>query len=109
MIDLQALYTLANLEASPYRWYSSSSGRIELVIAAEDAAGASHSGQCDADVMALSEVPYIAVQLAQLEPATVADELKEYGAWDAAELADHAQNLQRLLWIACGDIREGQC
>jgi hypothetical protein len=33
-------------------------------------------------------------------------ELKEYGAWDAEELADHEQNLQRILWLASGDITE---
>jgi hypothetical protein len=33
-------------------------------------------------------------------------ELKEYGAWGAEELADHDQNLQRVLWLAAGDITE---
>jgi large repetitive protein len=32
------------------------------------------------------------------------DLLDEYGAWDDKELRDHAQNLQRILWLACGDI-----
>jgi hypothetical protein len=32
--------------------------------------------------------------------------LKEYGAWDATELADHDQNLQRILWLAAGDISD---
>jgi hypothetical protein len=45
-------------------------------------------------------------QLQKLDRALVASELREYGAWDSDELADHAQNLQRLLWIACGDIAE---
>lgn len=33
-------------------------------------------------------------------------ELKEYGAWDAEQLDDDAQNWQRILWIAAGNIRE---
>lgn len=33
-------------------------------------------------------------------------ELKEYGAWDAEELADNEQNKRRLLWIAAGNLRE---
>jgi hypothetical protein len=32
--------------------------------------------------------------------------LKEYGAWDRQELADHDQNLQRILWLAACDITE---
>lgn len=87
-------------------WFSSSSGRIEFQIKYDDARGASHQGQCDDDVRDLSRVPYVAEQLARIDPADLRRELKEYGAWDAEELADHDQNLQRLLWLACGDIRE---
>ena len=31
---------------------------------------------------------------------------KEYGAWDDEERTDHDQNLQRILWLAAGDITE---
>lgn len=48
----------------------------------------------------------IAVQLAALDPKALASELQEYGAWDETELADHEQNLQRILWLAAGDIIE---
>jgi hypothetical protein len=51
--------------------------------------------------------PAIIKQLNALKPALVRDELKEYGAWDSDELANHADNLTRLLWIACGDLIEG--
>lgn len=33
--------------------------------------------------------------------------LAGYGAWDAAELADHDANVRRLFWIACGTIADG--
>lgn len=52
-------------------------------------------------------VPSIEKQLNKLDPSLVAKELKEYGAWDSVELSDHSANLSRLLWIACGDIKEG--
>jgi hypothetical protein len=65
-----------------------------------------HPGQCDADVLALSREPKIARQLQKLDPKLVAECLKEYGAWDDEELADHQQNLQRLLWVAACDIAE---
>lgn len=92
--------------ANDLEWWSESLGRIELQIAREDAESASHPGPCDADVARLRDVPYIREQLDRLPPALVAECLREYGAWDAEELADHDANLDRLLWIACGDISE---
>ena len=86
--------------------WSSSSGLIELNISKGQAAIGYHSGDCDEDIGALSHNAGIAAQLAALDPAIVASELKEYGAWDSAELSDHDANLRRLLWIACGDIME---
>jgi hypothetical protein len=87
-------------------WYSSGSGRIELQMTLGQAKSARHQGQCDADVLELSKLPTIARQLRKIDARTLRDELREYGAWDADELADHDQNLQRLLWLAAGDIRE---
>lgn len=83
-----------------------SSGRIELQMTRAQAVGASHPGQCDADVLALSRTPKIARQLARIDPALLREELREYGAWDDEELQDHQQNLQRILWILAGDIIE---
>ena len=88
-------------------YWTSSSGRIELDIKRAHARNATHSGPCDGDIASLSAQPYIARQMRKIDPATLSAELAEYGAWDDAERADHAQNLQRLLWIACGDIAEG--
>lgn len=87
-------------------FWSESHGRIELQITREDAESASHQGQCDADIADLRRVPYIQEQLDRLSPALVAKCLREYGAWDANELADHDANLDRLLWCACCDISE---
>jgi hypothetical protein len=89
-------------------WHTSGSGRIELNITKRQAASASHSGQCDTDVLALSQVPAIARQLKRIDPVVLRNELREYGAWDDNELADHAANLQRYLWLACGDITDGR-
>jgi len=86
-------------------FYTSGSGRIELKMTLEQAQSVSHSGQCDLDVKDLSRVPSIKRQLDKLDAATLANELKEYGAWDASELAD-SQNLQRILWLAGCDIAE---
>lgn len=102
------LYKQADDEEEGLLWFSTSSGRIELQISLSDAESASHQGQCDDDVKELSEVPYIAEQLAKIDPELLKSELREYGAWDDSELSDHDQNLQRLLWIACGDIVENE-
>lgn len=87
-------------------WWTSSSGRIGLDITLTQARAAAHPGPCDADVLALPQVPAIRRQLDEISPAQLAAELREYGAWSDQELADHEQNLQRLLWLACGDLVE---
>lgn len=85
-------------------WFTGS--YLELKMTKEQARSASHQGQCDDDVEALSRVPAIAKQLAALDPEKLRSELRGYGAWDADELADHDQNLQRILWLAAGQIVE---
>lgn len=89
-------------------WWTTSSGSIELNITKDQAARAAHTGQCDADVFALSQEPVIRRQLAKLDQDQVRDELRQWGSWDETELEDDAQNLQRLLWLACCDIAEGK-
>lgn len=87
-------------------WFSSSSGKIELSIPLDDAASGYHSGHCDNDIAELLEKPLIKAQMMDIDPKLLAEELREYGAWNDAELSNHADNLARLLWIACGDIVE---
>lgn len=91
---------------APRVWWTSSDGRLELQLTLAQARSASHSGRCDDDVRALSQAPDIAEQIQQWKPEDVRRELEGYGAWDAAELADHDQNLQRALWCAANDVME---
>jgi len=88
------------------RWWSTSSGRIELQLWLSDSSAGHHQGDCLQDVQELLAVPYIYNQLVVLDSDLIAAELGEYGCWDDAELGDHSANLERLLWIACGDIQE---
>jgi hypothetical protein len=88
-------------------YWTTGSGRIELQMTKNEAANCAHSGQCDNDVMALSKQRKIQKQLDKIPPELLAEELKEYGAWDSEELADHEQNKQRILWLAANDIMEG--
>ncbi len=80
--------------------------QIVLKITKSDAKKGSHPGQCDKDVLELSKKPYIAKQLMNMDKDWLKKELSEYGAWEKEELEDHNENLQRILWIACGDINE---
>jgi hypothetical protein len=89
-------------------WWKTGSGRIELHIAMNDARTALRSRPCNDDIASLRNVPYLRRQLAKISPSVLLGELREYGAWNNAELADHDANLTRLLWLACCDVAEGQ-
>jgi hypothetical protein len=78
--------------------------RFEIKMTLEQARGASHQGRCDEDVEALLKLRHIQKQLQRISPTAIREELKEYGAWDEEELADHEANMQRIVWIAAGNI-----
>lgn len=80
--------------------------RFEFAMTLEQALSAAHQGECSEDVEALSRVPEIRSQLDALDPEQVRRELKGWGAWEAEELTDHEDNLQRILWLAACNIRE---
>ncbi len=80
--------------------------RFELCMTLAEARAAAHPGPCDSDVAELAIKPDIARQLAAIDPDAMRAELREYGAWDAAELSDHAANLLRVVWLAAGNIAE---
>ena len=67
-----------------------------------------HPGPCDADVKEGANIPSIKRQLAKIDPEQLRKELREYGAWDDEELSNHQDNLERILWIAAGDIIDGK-
>lgn len=80
--------------------------RFELKITKEQALTGSHPGPCDSDIRDLLTVPAIKRQLDKIPADSIREELKDYGAWDDEELANDQDNRSRILWIACGDIRE---
>jgi hypothetical protein len=80
--------------------------RFELKITKAQALQGSHQGPCDLDIRDLLNVPAIRRQLDKIPAELIAEELKDYGAWDETELSDHEANKARILWIACGDIVE---
>ena len=88
------------------KWWSAGSGLVELRLTRDQWESCSGQGRQDDNVAELRRVPSVRKQLDALDPARVAAELREYGAWDAEQLANHDDNLDRLLWIACCDLRE---
>jgi len=87
-------------------YWTTGSGRIDLKLTKKQAGIGSHPGESQPDVEYLRTIPAIKRQLAKIDPQILRDELSEYGAWDGNELSNHDMNLTRILWIACGDIRE---
>ena len=80
--------------------------RFELNITKAQVLATWHPGAMDDDIAALAKVPRIARQLKRLDHEQVRLELAEYGAWNDDDLQDHAQNLQRVLWLGVCDIWE---
>lgn len=89
------------------RWFTSSCGRIEFQMTLEQAQSVCHTGPCDMDVKALSEMDDIKAITDKLDPETIRIVINEaYGDITEEELKDDEQNIQRLLWIAGCDIDE---
>lgn len=84
------------------------SGRINLYMTLEQAKSVAHSGSCDNDVAELRKLPEVAQQLKEIDAAVLKKALREYGCWNEIELANHEENLDRIVWIAGGDIADGQ-
>ncbi len=82
--------------------------RFEIKMTKKQAISASHPGPCDLDVKALLRIPAIKRQLAKISDADLIAELYDYGAWNDEELAVRADNEERIVWIAAGDIAEGR-
>lgn len=82
--------------------------RFSLRITLADAKSGSHPGDCCDDVNQLIRKTYIVNQLNRIGHQKIADELREYGAWDEEELSDSVACKRRIVWLACGDIVEEQ-
>lgn len=80
----------------------------EIQMTEDQANSAYHSGQCDNDVRALSEVPEIKAQLDKIGHTMMARELRDWGTWSDEELSDRDATRQRFLWVAAADIVEGR-
>ena len=86
-------------------WHASSCGRIETKIPEEAISDCAASGRND------EAVEYWAPRIerpASATPELLAACLREFGAWDAEELEDDAQNWRRWIWSACHDLSDAE-
>lgn len=94
----------------PRSLYWASFNYFEFRLPGQAVIDCAHSGRCDGDVARWA--PKIKEQVARDNfpnkptPEAIRAELREYGAWDAAELADDDANWQRIVWLAAGHISE---
>ena len=97
--------TESELNATHYGCFDGLRG-LEIEMTLDDALSASHQGQCDNDVAALTVQPAISAQLDAIHADTLRLALQESGAWGRGELQDDTANRQRAVWLAACDIRE---
>ena len=79
---------------------------FDLYFTRQDVDSVPSSGQCDDAVKIIAKKPYIERQFANIDNSKLVKELSGYGAWDDIELQDKQANIERIIWIACGDIKE---
>ena len=66
----------------------------------------SKSGNNEYSVNYYMNLPKYRKQLDKLNKESVRAELNDLGAWEDEELKNHEDNLQRLFWLACGNIMD---
>ena len=80
--------------------------RFTLQLPALCVSECAHQGDCSADVARWAMHRDVSAQFDTIEPDDLRAELREYGAWDDAELSDTAENRERMLWIAACNISD---
>lgn len=79
---------------------------FDLYFTRQDVDSMPSSGACDDTVSVIANKPYIIRQFAAIDNSVLIKELTEYGAWDEAELQDKQANIERVIWLACSNIKE---
>lgn len=59
----------------------------------------------DWSVMVIND-PEVRLELDKILPEKVATELRDLGAWEEDELANHEDNLKRLVWVLVGNYTD---
>jgi len=82
--------------------------RFEIKMTLKQAQSVSHQGECLPDILELLKNKEYLRQLKNIDPESIAAELKEYGAWSDEELLNFPENnLKLITWIAgCNIVEE---
>lgn len=83
-------------------------GMLELRLPESYVSDCSGPGRADPGVRFWREVSEDADSFRDVSDDTLREVLRGYGAWDDPELADRVENIERVIWIAACDAREGQ-
>ena len=81
---------------------------FDLYFTRQDVDSMPLSGACDDTVNVIANKPYIIRQFNAIDNSVLIKELTGYGAWDDTELQDKQANIQRIIWLACSDIKESE-
>lgn len=83
-----------------YEWFDKN-GFLSKEIPTECVMACSHSGDCYHDV-----ITWVAKLRFQVPPDKARMYLKKFGEWDDCLDCDHSTLNERVLWLACNDIKE---
>lgn len=104
--------TTEHHELYPSLIYWASFNRFELRLPGQCVIDCSRGGDCGADVEAWTGRIRELIERDGFKnrptPELIRDELEEYGAWDAGQLADDGANFERLVWLAACSIGEDE-
>lgn len=86
--------------------WNSSSGKLQLTFTKSEYNSIPITGQAIGPITELIKKPRIIAQFGLVPDQLLIETLKEFGCWDDSELQNRADNIQRILWIACLDLQE---
>jgi len=96
------ILTMKTIQENKTYW--ATFNRFEFEMPEDAVRDCYHQGACDQDV----DYWHNKISLSHITDEKLAEELKEYGAWDEEELADREANEKRIIWLAAGDIQESE-
>lgn len=87
-------------------WIGGDNGDLELELTEEQFMSIPRGQDCSPEVKIIRQDPKVEEQLKRMSVESVKTYLFHFCCWEDDELNDHEENLDRLVWLACEDIRE---
>ena len=86
--------------------WSTGSGKIEIGFTREQASLVPLCGDAEDGCNNLMRNSNVMLQFVLIADDLLAHELRQYGAWDSKQLSNRKDNIQRMIWLACCELRE---